>query len=369
MGDTETPANTGEVLYRRWRPDRFSKVIGNQPGAEGLRRAALKARDGGGAPHAVLLAGASGCGKTTTARIFAKALNCEDLSDDGEPCNTCDSCVSIDRGNSFDVTELDAASNGGVDAIRSLIDAAHRASPGRWKVYILDEAHRISRAGAEAFLKTLEEPPAHVVFILATTDPQSMLATLRNRCATFEFRALSVSELRDHLAHIAAADALDVDDATIDAAARRANGQIRQAISNLEVAVLTGGNDANGGIEAWGERLAEAICAGEPAAVIVPYAEAIAEGNDPLRLAEATLVELRSRYLICFGTPELSPLQPTEARSAAANDAGLPALIAAWESLGGAMVDAGSSYSPAVAIEVSLARAAAMAAKRARRAA
>lgn len=369
MGDNETPANTGEVLYRRWRPDLFSKVIGDQPGAEGLRRAALKARDGGGAPHAILLAGASGCGKTTTARIFAKALNCENLTDEGEPCNTCDSCRSIEAGNSFDVAELDAASNGGVDAIRTLIDGAHRASPGRWKVYILDEAHRISRAGAEAFLKTLEEPPRHVVFILATTDASSMLATIRNRCATFEFRALSVPELTAHLTHIATADGLDVDAETIDAAARRANGQIRQAISNLEVAVLTGGADANTGIEAWGEKLAEAICGGEPSAVIAPYAEALAEGNDAHRLAEATLVELRSRYLICFGAPDLAPLQPTDERTAAAMNAGLPALIAAWESLGSAMVDAGHSYSPAVSIEVSLARAAAMAAKRGRRAA
>lgn len=369
MGENGTPEHTGEVLYRRWRPKRFADVIGNQPGAEGLRRAALRERAGEGVPHAILLAGASGCGKTTTARIFAKALNCEHLDDDGEPCNRCDSCTAIDRDASFDVHEYDAASNGGVDSIRSITDAAHRGSAGRRKVYILDEAHRISRAGAEAFLKTLEEPPGHVVFILATTDPQSMLPTIRNRCTTFEFRALSVPELVEHLTHIAATDALEVTVEVIDSAARRANGQIRQAISNLEAAVLTGGVDAHTGTEDWGVRLADALCSGEPAQVIAPYAEALAEGNDPLRLAEAVLTELRSRYLICFGTPELAPLAPTEERAAAANTAGLPTLIAAWENLGSAMVDAGNSYSPAVSVEVSLARAAAVAAKRARRAA
>jgi DNA polymerase-3 subunit gamma/tau len=315
----------------------------------------------------VLAAGPSGCGKTTVARIFAKALNCEQPVD-GEPCNSCDSCNAIEAGNSFDVVELDAASNGGVDAIRALIDTAHRASPGRWKVYILDEAHRISKAGAEAFLKTLEEPPRHVVFVLATTDPQSLLATLRNRCATFEFRSLSVPELTEHLTAIADAEGLDVDAAVIDSAARRANGQVRQAISNLESAALIGA-DVHSDTETWSVRLADAITSGEPANVIVPLAEALADGIDPLRVGADTLTELRARYLICFGTPELSPLTPTEERNAAATSAGLPVLIAAWETLGNALVDAGSSFSPAVTLEISMCRAAANAARRQRSAA
>ncbi|MDG2111849.1 MAG: DNA polymerase III subunit gamma/tau, partial [Actinomycetota bacterium] len=166
-----------QSLYRRFRPQRFGEVIGQAHLVSALRNAVVEERVG----HAYLLSGPRGTGKTSTARILAKALNCEALSGEGEPCGECASCVSIEVGNSMDLVELDAASNNRVENIRELTANAALASPGRRKVYLLDEVHMLSTAASNALLKTLEEPPGHVVFILATTDPQKVLPTIRSR--------------------------------------------------------------------------------------------------------------------------------------------------------------------------------------------
>jgi len=165
-----------QSLYRRYRPQKFSEIVGQEHVVAALRNAAAEDRLG----HAYLFSGPRGTGKTSTARILAKVLNCENPVG-GEPCGVCPPCKSIEAGNSFDVTELDAASHTGVDNMRDLIASTALASPGRTRLYILDEVHMLSKGASAALLKTLEEPPDHVVFILATTDPEKVLPTIRSR--------------------------------------------------------------------------------------------------------------------------------------------------------------------------------------------
>ena len=174
-----------QSLYRRYRPRRFSEVKGQDHVVKALRTAVAEGREG----QAYLFSGPRGTGKTTSARILAKVLNCENPVD-GEPCCECESCLAVERGTSYDVHELDAASNNGVDAMRDLIEKASLGTPGRHKVYILDEVHMLSKAAEAALLKTLEEPPPHVVFVLATTDPQKMSDTIRSRTQHLQFHLL-----------------------------------------------------------------------------------------------------------------------------------------------------------------------------------
>jgi DNA polymerase III subunit gamma/tau len=165
-----------QSLYRRYRPRRFSELRGQDHVVRALRNAVINEREG----QAYLFSGPRGTGKTSTARILAKVLNCE-TPIEGEPCCTCPSCVAVEAGTSYDVIELDAASNNGVDDIRELIDHAALGNPGRHRVFILDEVHMLSKGAEAALLKTLEEPPSHVVFVLATTDPQKVSETIRSR--------------------------------------------------------------------------------------------------------------------------------------------------------------------------------------------
>src|SRR5437763_1964176 len=179
-----------QSLYRRYRPQRFSELRGQDHVSRTLRNAVRKNK----VAHAYLFSGPRGTGKTSSARILAKALNCASPTD-GEPCGVCESCVEVTNGTSLDVHELDAASNNGVEAMRDLVARAALGTPGRWKVYIVDEVHMLSAAASNALLKTLEEPPGHVVFVLATTDPQKVLSTIRSRTQHFEFRLLPADEL------------------------------------------------------------------------------------------------------------------------------------------------------------------------------
>src|SRR3954464_5381655 len=208
-----------QSLYRRYRPQRFSEVRGQDHVTRALGNAVREGR----VAHAYLFSGPRGTGKTSTARILAKALNCTKL-DDGEPCGTCDSCVQVAAGTSLDVMELDAASNNGVDAMRDLVSRAALGTPGRWKVYIVDEVHMLSTPASNALLKSLEEPPAHVVFVLATTDPQKVLPTIRSRTQHFEFRLIGPDVLVDLLKDINASADLNVPPEAIDFVIRRGNG-------------------------------------------------------------------------------------------------------------------------------------------------
>ena len=197
------------VLYRKYRPQRFGEMVGQDHVTTALRNAVTEDRVG----HAYLFSGPRGTGKTTTARLLAQALNCLDLSADGEPCGKCENCLAIADGAFFDLVELDAASNNGVDAMRELVQSVHLGlgPNSRRKVYIIDEVHMLSAAASNTLLKTLEEPPAHVVFVLATTDPHKVLPTIRSRTQHFEFTLLSAEELTGHLIDILGREGVETD--------------------------------------------------------------------------------------------------------------------------------------------------------------
>ncbi len=219
-----------QALYRRWRSQTFEEVVGQEHVTQTLRNAL---RDGRVA-HAYLFAGPRGTGKTSTARILAKALNCQ-APEPERPCNRCPTCVAINQGRMLDLIEIDAASNNSVDDIRELRDKIHfRPSEGRYKVYIIDEVHMLSTSAFNALLKTLEEPPAHARFILATTEPHKIPATVISRCQRFDFRRIPVPQIVAHLRHIAQAEAIPVQDAALAAIARAAQGCMRDAVSLLD---------------------------------------------------------------------------------------------------------------------------------------
>jgi DNA polymerase-3 subunit gamma/tau len=232
---TPTSLDGVTALYRRFRPGRFAELRGQDHVVRALQGAVKNDR----VSHAYLFSGPRGTGKTTTARILAKALNCENPLD-GDACGTCASCLAIDRSTSLDVIELDAASNNGVDSIRDIISGAWHGTPGRWKVYIFDEVHQLSKTASAALLKTLEEPPPHVVFVLATTDPHKVLPTIRSRTQHLEFRLIGADTLATLLNDVKGAAALGADDATIEAAVRLGRGSARDALSALDQLLATG---------------------------------------------------------------------------------------------------------------------------------
>lgn len=224
------------ALYREWRPRVFSDVIGQEHITTTLINEIKANRIG----HAYLFSGTRGTGKTTCAKIMAKALNCVDLKD-GEPCNKCHMCVKIDAGMSLDVVEQDAATNNKVDDIRDLIDEVqYPPHEGKYKVYILDEVHMLSTGAVNAFLKTLEEPPDHVVFILATTDPQKLPVTILSRCQRFDFKRIKYTEIAKRLRRIAKEKGVYAEDRSLDLIARISDGAMRDALSIMDQAISMG---------------------------------------------------------------------------------------------------------------------------------
>jgi DNA polymerase III subunit gamma/tau len=221
-----------QVIARKWRPLTFAEVVGQQHITRTLQNAI---RDGRVA-HAYIFSGARGVGKTTTARILAKALNCAN-GPTSEPCNQCDACREIAAGNSLDVLEIDAASNRGIDQVRELRDMVRYApAGGRYKVILLDEAHMLTDEASNALLKTLEEPPDKVVFIMATTEPEELADTIRSRSQHFHFRALSFAEISEALASVTQKENLAAEPAALAVLARAADGSLRDALSLLEQA-------------------------------------------------------------------------------------------------------------------------------------
>jgi len=225
------------VLARKWRPRAFSELVGQEPIVRALRFALTEGR----VHHAYLFSGIRGVGKTTVARILAKALNCE-LGVSAEPCGVCASCQEIDGGRFVDLIEVDAASRTKVDDTRELLDNVQYApTRGRFKVYLIDEVHMLSTHSFNALLKTLEEPPPHVKFILATTDPQKLPVTVLSRCLKFALRRLSDQQIIDHLAHILSVEGLEYDAEALAPLARAAEGSVRDALSLLDQAIASGG--------------------------------------------------------------------------------------------------------------------------------
>jgi DNA polymerase III subunit gamma/tau len=228
--DSLTAAADRRVLYLRWRPSTFADVVGQEHAVRTLKNAAASGR----LAHAYLFSGPRGTGKTSIARILFKAANCLNAVD-GEPCDRCGLCRAANEGRSLDLIELDAASNRGIDDIRDLRDRVH-FSPveGRYRVYIVDEAHELTRDAWDAFLKTLEEPPPHVIFVLATTESHRVPPTIASRCQRFDFRRLALESVVNRLRAIADSESLDVDESVYEALARLAQGGMRDAISLLD---------------------------------------------------------------------------------------------------------------------------------------
>ncbi|MBF2052590.1 MAG: DNA polymerase III subunit gamma/tau [Candidatus Sericytochromatia bacterium] len=218
------------ALYRKWRPQRFAEVVGQAH----ISRILLNALRQNRLAHAYLFCGPRGTGKTTSARLLAKALNCEQPVD-AEPCNQCQSCLEITAGHSLDVIEIDAASNRGIDSARDLREQVRfAASGGRYRVFIIDEFHMLTKEAFNALLKTLEEPPERVIFVLATTEPHEVLPTIISRCQRFDFQRIATRELAEHLRTVAAAEQIGVSEAVLDALARKANGGLRDGLSLLD---------------------------------------------------------------------------------------------------------------------------------------
>ena len=225
-----------QSLYRRYRPRRFDELKGQEHVVRALRNAVINHREG----QAYLFSGPRGTGKTSTARILAKVLNCEDPQE-GEPCGVCNSCGAIDSGNSYDVLELDAASNNGVENMRDLIERSSLGNPGRHRVFILDEVHMLSKPAEAALLKTLEEPPPHVVFVLATTDPQKVSETIRSRTQHLQFHLLPMDDLEAHVRWVIADANLTVSEDAIAHVLTHGGGSARDTLSALELVAAGGG--------------------------------------------------------------------------------------------------------------------------------
>ncbi|MDP2641209.1 MAG: DNA polymerase III subunit gamma/tau [Candidatus Yanofskybacteria bacterium] len=218
------------VLYRKYRPQSFAEVAGQEHVVTTLRNAVRM----GLLSHAYLFSGPRGTGKTTLARILAKTVNCKDPKN-GEPCNTCEFCEEINRGGAIDLIEMDAASNRGIDEIRDLKDGARFApSRFRYKVFVIDEAHQLTKDAANALLKLLEEPPSHVIIILATTEAHKMIPTIASRCQRFDFKKLTAKEVADNLESIAKQEGAAIDKEALFLIALQAEGSLRDAVSLLD---------------------------------------------------------------------------------------------------------------------------------------
>ncbi|MDJ0767239.1 MAG: DNA polymerase III subunit gamma/tau [Ilumatobacter sp.] len=336
-----------QALYRRYRPRRFDELKGQDHVVKALRDSVASGREG----QAYLFSGPRGTGKTSAARILAKVLNC-DNEHDGEPCCECESCLAVERGTSYDVHELDAASNNGVDAIRDLVEKASLGTPGRHKVYILDEVHMLSRAAEAALLKTLEEPPPHVVFVLATTDPQKMSDTIRSRTQHLQFHLLPGDTLAAHVKWVADDAGLDLSQAALDAALLQGGGSARDTLSALELLASTGGDVSD--VTDLDEFLA-ALIDQDAGRILTAMGHAVSMGHDPRTITEDIVRHLRNAFLSLMA-PELVVMPPDQLDTVAARaqQLGPATLVRAIERLGSALVDMRHAPDPRILVEVAL---------------
>jgi DNA polymerase-3 subunit gamma/tau len=309
-------------LYRTWRPKSFADLVGQ----DAVVRTLTRAIEGGKLAHAYLFSGPRGSGKTSAAKILARCINCVN-GPTAHPDNTCPNCIAMLEGTSLDVLEIDAASNRGIDEIRSLREAV-KFAPGamRMKVYIIDEAHMLTKEGANAFLKTLEEPPPHAVFILATTEPEKLPVTILSRCQRYAFRRISIPVMIERMREIARYEGIEIDDAGLAAIAYRAEGGLRDALTMLEQAAAF----ADGAVTAdvtdlafgasgrnYASTLLDAVLARDAAAVLQEIEEASDAGADLLVLTRALIGAFRN-LLVARIDPALleRDLAPEDAKAA-----------------------------------------------------
>lgn len=352
MSDAKaTPTSVEGVtsLYRRFRPARFAELRGQDHVVRALQGAVKNDR----ISHAYLFSGPRGTGKTTTARILAKALNCEHPVD-GDACAECASCLAIAKGTSLDVIELDAASNNGVDDIRDIIAGAWHNTPGRWKVYIFDEVHQLSKAASAALLKTLEEPPPHVVFVLATTDPHKVLPTIRSRTQHLEFRLLGAETLGTLLHDVKGAAGLSADDATIEAAVRLGRGSARDALSALDQLLATG---SIGEAQPEFDGLFGALATDDAVGALRSLAVLSREGWDPEQLAETFAGEVRQVFLLQVAPDVADAVDADRERLLKwGQDLGLAKSVRILETVGRAIREMKSAPEKIVMLEVAMVR-------------
>ncbi|HEV7687713.1 MAG TPA: DNA polymerase III subunit gamma/tau, partial [Acidimicrobiia bacterium] len=357
-----------QSLYRKHRPQTFGELVGQETVSTALRNAVREGRVG----HAYLFSGPRGTGKTTSARLLAKALNCTGPREGlppGEPCNSCPSCVEITAGTSMDVLELDAASNNKVDEMRALLErVAYRSAGGARKVYIIDEVHMLTPGASAALLKTLEEPPEHVIFVLATTDPQKVLATIRSRTQHFEFSLLPADRLAAHLADIAAREGVEAAPETLATIARRAGGSARDALSLLDQALAYGDGQLRpeqvaalfrGTAASVRGGIVDALAAGDVAGLLERLDAQLGAGVDARNLADDLLRHLREVFLVlsCPGGIHLETPEEERAALAAQGEVlGTAAVVRALETLGEAAIEIRRAPDPRLVLEVTLVR-------------
>jgi DNA polymerase-3 subunit gamma/tau len=336
-----------QSLYRRYRPRRFDELKGQEHVVRALQNAVINHREG----QAYLFSGPRGTGKTSTARILAKVLNCEE-PENGEPCGICNSCGAIDSGNSYDVLELDAASNNGVENMRDLIERSSLGNPGRHRVFILDEVHMLSKPAEAALLKTLEEPPPHVVFVLATTDPQKVSETIRSRTQHLQFHLLPMHDLDEHVRWVIKDANLKVSEAAIAQVLTQGGGSARDTLSALEL-VAAGGGEADEQLSP--DEFVEAIIDRDPGRALGATAAAIQRGADPRMLAEEIVRQLRECFLSLMA-PDLVQL-PEQRKTQIADQArrmGASTVVRAIEVLGEILIEMRHAPDARLLIEVAL---------------
>ena len=292
-----------QALYRAFRPQSFTDVVGQKHVTKTLKNAIIRNKES----HAYLFSGPRGTGKTSIAKIFAKALNCQ-FGQEGEPCNECDVCISITDGSANDVIEIDAASNNGVDEIRSLREKVKYApSLTQYKVYIIDEVHMLTTGAFNALLKTLEEPPDHAIFILATTEPHKIPATIISRCQRFDFKAIENNEIIERLKYVAGSESIEYNDEALDYIARTAEGGMRDALSimdqviaysndiiTLDDAVMITGGIKQDSLNEWLKLIENK----DSRAAFIQYHQFIDEGKDPTRLIHELVYYIRDIILM-----------------------------------------------------------------------
>ena len=292
-----------QVLARKWRPQTFAEIVGQGAAAETLKNAISQNR----IAHAYLFAGARGVGKTTTARILAKALNCRQ-GPTVDPCNDCDSCREVTSGQSIDVLEIDAASNRGIDEIRELRESVrYRAARDRYKVFIIDEVHMLTTEAFNALLKTLEEPPGHVVFILATTELHKVPGTILSRCQHFNFRAISYREVFERLALIAGEEQVRIGEHALSAIARASEGSLRDGESLLDQAISLCGQEVKEeqvrdllGVvpQQLLEDVAGAVIARDSRRVLALVDQVLTSGRNPQQLVRELMGHFRNLLMV-----------------------------------------------------------------------
>ncbi|HEV3449930.1 MAG TPA: DNA polymerase III subunit gamma/tau [Acidimicrobiia bacterium] len=356
-----------QALYRKYRPQRFGELVGQEHVTQGLRNAVREGRVG----HAYLFSGPRGTGKTTTARILAKALNCTNLGADGEPCGRCENCRAIAAGTFLDLFEIDAASKRKVDDARDLREQlAHKGFGGRRTVYILDEVHMLTKESANTLLKSIEEPPEHVVFVLATTNPEEVLPTIRSRTQHLQFTLLSPEDLVRRLADLLGREGIDFDPEALETIATAAGGSARDAESLLDQAIAgaDGRLDAERvaslfGSTAFSRRVGvlEAIADEDAARALVALDELLDAGHEPRRVAEDLLVAARDTFLLTAGAGKVRVSAPAADQAQLAQlgeRLGNAALVRVVETLGQAVVDMRGvdAADPRLVLEVALVR-------------